>query len=84
MDKPKPCQPSVRSKHGDSGFRLVEIALHHLWAADPDLTLLPWLELRPARRVDDLTFGVGDEKPGRTSAALGPSTMTRNKGSVPE
>jgi hypothetical protein len=46
-------QPAVGIDHRGRGLRVVEVALHHLRPAHPDLALFADPGVRPADRVDD-------------------------------
>ena len=59
-------QPAVGVDHRGGGVRPVEVALHHLRPANPELAMLAGPEIGPGREVDDPALGVGDKRPNRT------------------
>src|SRR5207244_9119045 len=55
-------QPAVLVEDLLGGGAIIEIALHNLRPADPDLTIRARTERGPRRDVDHLAFGAGNDR----------------------
>ena len=59
-------QPAVLVEDLLGGGAIVEIALHDLRSADPDLTIHPGIERGSRRDVDHLAFSAGNHRTDRS------------------